>query len=228
MTPSYIIKTTVVSLFLFTMCGNLQDETSVTIEEVENLAIAIWTEKSELYMEYPPIEVGKEVSFHVHLTDLEKFKPITSGKLKIVFTNTANESTTAEVNAPDRPGIFKPVITINKKGLYTMELHLESNQVNDVIIVENVRVGDVEAPTEHEHTTTGAELVSFLKEQQWIIDFKTEIAEGHVIQNSFLTTGTLEYDPKNYSEVSSPVDGIVSVKNNKNLPTIGSSELINL
>ena len=39
-----------------------------------------WTDKTELFMEYPPLVAGQTALFAVHLTRLGDFKPVTAGQ----------------------------------------------------------------------------------------------------------------------------------------------------
>ncbi len=55
-------------------------------DEHEGTAVTLWTEKTELFMEYPALVVGQEAAFAVHLSDLKDFKPVVQGKLTCVFT----------------------------------------------------------------------------------------------------------------------------------------------
>src|SRR5213596_3004867 len=45
-----------------------------------------WTEKTELYMEYPPLVAGQAARFAVHLTKLDDFKALNAGRPRVEFT----------------------------------------------------------------------------------------------------------------------------------------------
>ena len=48
--------------------------------ESPSLNVTDWTDKTELYMEYPPLVTGHSALFAVHLTRLSDFKPLTAGQ----------------------------------------------------------------------------------------------------------------------------------------------------
>ena len=68
------------------------------------------------------------------------FQPIRSGKLICTFTSSDGKSFTYIARKVLRDGIFKPVLSFENPGIYQMKLQLESSQLNDIHIVENVYV----------------------------------------------------------------------------------------
>lgn len=54
--------------------------------ESHSLNVTNWTDKTELYMEYPPLVTGRSALFAVHLTRLSDFKPLTAGRPRIELT----------------------------------------------------------------------------------------------------------------------------------------------
>ena len=60
--------------------------TEIARAEPEGLNVTDWTEKTELYMEYPPLVAGHPAVFAVHLTKLDDFKPVTAGRASVEFT----------------------------------------------------------------------------------------------------------------------------------------------
>src|SRR5262245_44967975 len=60
-----------------------------TAKEPPTLNVTNWTERTELYMEYPPLVAGQQALFAVHLTRLADFKPVAAGQARVEFT-TAN------------------------------------------------------------------------------------------------------------------------------------------
>jgi len=102
-----------------------------------------------------------------------------------------------------------------------MTIDLNGSQVSDRIVVKNVFVysSDDEIPNEDEESSSG---ISFLKEQQWKIDFANEPVISRKMQNSVVVTGEIMAKPEFFSKVVSPVEGIALSKNNENLNSVGS------
>ena len=54
--------------------------TDVPKADAPSLNVTNWTEKTELYMEYPPLVAGRTALFAVHLTTLADFQPLAAGR----------------------------------------------------------------------------------------------------------------------------------------------------
>ena len=52
-------------------------------EEPEALSVTRWTEKTELFAEYPALAVGSTSRFAIHLTRLDRFKAVTEGNVEV-------------------------------------------------------------------------------------------------------------------------------------------------
>src|SRR5580765_8220470 len=73
--------------------------------ETKTLDVTDWTEKTELFMEYPPLVAGKTALFAVHLTQMQDFKPVTAGQARVEFTAEAGGQPTVLTGPqPSRPG----------------------------------------------------------------------------------------------------------------------------
>ncbi len=64
------VLVTVVSVGLSTACRRAADAPKV---EAPSLNVTSWTEKTELYMEHPPLIGGRTAVLAVHLTKLADF-----------------------------------------------------------------------------------------------------------------------------------------------------------
>src|SRR5438477_4104090 len=76
--------------------------------ESPTLNVTHWTDRSELYMEYPPLVAGHTALFAVHLTTLGDFKPVTAGHARVEFTPEAGGQPATIVGPqPARPGAVR-------------------------------------------------------------------------------------------------------------------------
>ncbi|HEX8429873.1 MAG TPA: hypothetical protein VF625_01255, partial [Longimicrobium sp.] len=65
-----------------------------------------WNGATELFLEYPHPVAGKEVgNWAIHLTDMEDFKPITSGMLVVRFVKDGRVMEQFTLPKPARNGI---------------------------------------------------------------------------------------------------------------------------
>ncbi len=187
----------------------------------KNNSVTQFNTATELFMEYPQLIAGVETKFLIHLTDLKDFKAVTQGTLVIEFANQSGNKITFTESKPARAGIFSPLIKLDVPGNYNMTMTLSGAQVSDKIVVKDVVVysSTNEVPKREEEKSS---LISFLKEQQWKIDFETEVVESRELQASVPATGEIIAKPDFYSKVVSPVAGVVLSKNNSSFPKLGS------
>jgi RND family efflux transporter MFP subunit len=144
-------------------------------QEPETISITRWTNKTELFVEFAPLLVGKETSFAAHLTDMETFKPVTEGILRVSFTPPQGKAIVAEAKNPTVPGIYRPVAKIDQPGSYRLAFHRYrpgAAEIYDTIDAGEVKVLEKPEPPAKAKTpqSTG---ITFLKEQQWRMDFAT-------------------------------------------------------
>ena len=185
------------------------------------IAVTLWTERTELFMEYPALVVGEEAEFLAHLTDLRDFSPVTQGQL--IFTFQKSDGTKVQVVAekPSRPGIFIPVVTLADPGVYNLELRLEGPQVEDVIHIADIQVYRSAAEAPHEEEEEGA-AISFLKEQQWKTPFRTETVQSQPLAASVQALGEILPKAQAHAEVPAQVEGIILADQNADMPSIGT------
>src|SRR5262245_6465075 len=68
--------------------------------EATTLNVTHGTEKSELYMEYPPLVAGHSALFAVHLTKLDDFKALNEGTPSIEFVAESGGAPTVVRGSP--------------------------------------------------------------------------------------------------------------------------------
>ena len=76
--------------------------------EAPTLDVTSWTDKTELFMEYPPLVAGQEALFAVHLTRLSDFSAMTAGRPRLEFTpESGGAPAVLQGQEPSRPGVFR-------------------------------------------------------------------------------------------------------------------------
>ena len=91
-----------------------------------------WTAKTELYLEYPRLIIGQTSRFAVHLTRLDDFKPVDSGRVEIRLGNQNGAPETFVTDAPSKAGIFGVDVRPTQPGVQRMSLKLASTNLVDV------------------------------------------------------------------------------------------------
>lgn len=207
-------------------CGHKHDETdehSTNNEKhIKKEAVTIWTDELELFMEHDVITKDNPSNFLVHLTDLTDSKPILDGNLIFEFTGNNNYTENFSVPAPKRPGIYEITLSLKQSGLVSLELILKSNSSERRIKISELVVYDTLVYEEPEEDSHSGSDISFLKEQQWIIDFKTEFPAYKKLQSSVKATGEIIPKLQNFANVSSNIEGIINFNKNKRFPSLGS------
>lgn len=186
-------------------------------------AVTIWTGKTELFMEYPALVVGKDARFAVHLSRMSDFKAVTSGRVRLDFSGSDGGATVATADTPSSPGIFRPTARFERPGVYQVRLVL-TGPVQDTIAAGEVPVyASEEEITEVEEGPAGEELITFLKEQQWKVDFRTEPVRREKIAPSIHAAGEIIPALNREAIVAAPFTGFVPAGEGDPLPLPGTA-----
>jgi membrane fusion protein, heavy metal efflux system len=178
-------------------------------EESEPLSVTRWTDKTELFAEYPPLVAGGTSRFAVHLTRLDNFKALTEGKVEVHLQGGASQPEVFRVDAPSRPGIFGVDVKPAHAGKRELVILVKATGLSD-----EHRIGEVEvhphaeaAQAETKSTAEGMPGISFLKEQQWSLDFGTAVVNEQAVRESIRVPAQLEARPGGAADVVAPIDG---------------------
>ncbi len=192
----------------------------IKAEDHEPLSITVWTEKTELFMEYDEPHAGRETIFLLHVTNIKDFKPISDGHLNLTFNPEHGEPFSVVIDKPEKPGIFKTGVTFKQAGVYTLTVSLKGKTFSDEIIVSDIDViGEEERHDEahHEEKTMGD--IFFPKEQQWVVDFMVGLPVRQQVFSSLIATGEIIPAANAEATLSAPLAGTLSLS--KTLPYIG-------
>lgn len=190
--------------------------------EIGAVVVTQWNDSTELFLEYPhPVAGQRTGNWAIHLSDMEDFQPIRSGRLTVTFRSEENRVETFEVEAPARDGIFLLDPLVREAGTYRVELVLTSPQVNSQHVLSRVTVFSrlEEALAVEDGEDDGG--ISFLKEQQWVIPFALESATEHEVQRTVPAPGEIVPPDGALVQVSALVDGIAPADRNRNAPSVG-------
>ena len=89
-----------------------------TAPELPTLSVSHWTDRTELFMEHPPLVAGATVRFTVHLTTLSDFRPLNEGRPSIELTGADDRVTSLPGSPPVRPGAFRVEGAVPAAGTY--------------------------------------------------------------------------------------------------------------
>ncbi|NNK48357.1 MAG: hypothetical protein HKP01_05760, partial [Gemmatimonadetes bacterium] len=89
--------------------------------ERSTVAVTRWTDRSELFMEYPVFVAGESGRSAIHVTDLNDFSPLSEGQAAVVLRDKDGRVLEFRDGA-SRPGIFGVDLKVDRPGVYEMSL----------------------------------------------------------------------------------------------------------
>lgn len=185
--------------------------------EPDPLSFTIWTKKSELFVEFPPLVVGMESMFAAHFTMMENFKAIEAGNAMVCLLKNQLEVAVDTAQGPSSPGIFRLSLTPSEAGTYQLGFILTSPFFTDSIFIKDIPVyPNMETALAANPVEPEGDDISFLKEQAWKIDFAVEQAERQIIHEVIHTSGEILPVKSDETMLSTNTAGIVFFKS-KNL-----------
>lgn len=212
-------------LVAVTLAGCTGDDHShdVAVEnEPPSRAVTIWTEKMELFMEYPLLVVNEPGKFIIHLTTLDDFQPIRSGKVRLDFRHASGRQFTIEKDSILREGIFTPMVDLPQPGRYDFILSYDGERVDEAFVIDSFEVY-ASADAYPDEAEEGDEGISYLKEQQWKVEFATAPATRREVKHSIHTVAEVTPRGNAFAEVSAPTVGIVRAGGTATIPPVGTA-----
>jgi RND family efflux transporter MFP subunit len=184
------------------------------------VSFTAWGRTFELFVEFEPPIAGRAVKFIVHLTRMSDFKPVRQGRVRITGAYANDESVTVESDTLIRDGIFTPRVIFPDSGECLLALSFQGGEKTESFTIGRFRIHPV--GMEIRTGSDGpADVIAFLKEQQWNTDFATQPAEVRPIRASVTATAMVKPRQNSYAFISSPVSGIVSVQEKSRLVVPG-------
>ncbi len=181
--------------------------------ELPGQSVTVWSGKTELFMEYQPLIVGKEGRFAAHVTVDANGKPVISGSATIKLVMQGSAPLEGHAKEPSNPGIFRPTVKPTKAGKCTLEMTVDSPQLKDSFAVGDCEVFASEAAAK---TALGEEeeapgRITFLKEQAWKTDFGTIAVAERDLQDGVRAAGEIRPVAGKEAQLTAPSGGRVSL-----------------
>jgi cobalt-zinc-cadmium efflux system membrane fusion protein len=190
--------------------------------ELPTLDVTTWTERSELFMEYPPLVAGQPALFAVHLTRLSDFSAMDAGQPRLEFTPEAGGAPSVlQGGAPSRPGVFRVEGPAPPAGPYRWALVIEAPGLTDRHELGRVTVFAEQAEAVAAAEAAGQEdasAISYLKEPQWTNGFATVVVREAELRTSIRAPATVHPLPGGEAIIAAPAAGRLRAAA---LPSIG-------
>lgn len=137
-------------------------------DAAETISITRWADGYELFVELDAPRPGQLVSYHAHVTRLVGYDPVVTGSFEARFERDGASLAVARVDGVARPGIFAPEGKApDAPGTYRLTMIYRDGE--RAVAFDG---GEIVVGADHAAAPPPASL-SFLKEQQWAIDFAT-------------------------------------------------------
>lgn len=203
------LTTALLAAALLTGCSSNGKETKTG--EQEAVRKTAWTAATELFMEYDPPRPGSEASFLAHITVLKDFKPLSDAGLTMTFTPRTGEPVAIKIDKPQRPGIYQASVLFKQAGIYTLTAVYAGRAGSDTITVPGIVVGgpDKDNHEEPHDADTGGAKIAFLKEQQWLVEFKTGRPKRERVSATLTAAGEIIPAPSGDVTVAAPLAGTI-------------------
>ena len=180
-------------------------------EELPGQSVTVWAQRTELFMEYQPLIVGRETRFAAHVTEMPSFKAVTAGSATVTLRYADGATIDATVEAPSSPGIFRPTMKPDKAGACELSLSVTGPQVTESFPVGPCQVfadaAAARAALGQEAEAPGR--ITFLKEQQWKTDFAVVAVAERDLQDGVRASGEIRPVAGRDARLSAPVAGQV-------------------
>jgi membrane fusion protein, heavy metal efflux system len=190
---------------------------------LEALAYTLYTDRTELFVEFKPLVVGTECRFAAHFTALgETFKAFTEGTITLtVDVNGKQVAVTA--TEPQVPGIFRLRLTPNTAGIAKLSFNIKTKSFTDLITIDSVKVySDEKSALADQHEESGgAGNITYLKEQAWKVDFANAPVKKTMFSDIIKTNGQILSAPGDEVIITAKAKGIVLFSGKKTI--VGSA-----
>ena len=180
--------------------------------EIPTVDATIWTDKTELFVEYPVLIVGNTSRFAAHFTILEKHQPVREGSVTVSLIKNG-KGVRHTVDAPASPGIFKPSLQPKDTGVYQLVFDIKTPLLTDRIVMNDIRVfASIEEAVKNIDKDKDDGAITFLKEQAWKIEFQTAPVIQSEIYDVISTSGVWKVSPSDYKTLVATTNGTVTFK----------------
>jgi RND family efflux transporter MFP subunit len=202
--------------------GQAQGHQHASEDSRPALSFTHWTDRTELFMELRALVAGQDSPCAAHVTTLEPFAALAQGSVTVLLRSPAGDER-FESLPPSVPGIFRPVARPNAPGSRRLIVRIQAeglaseHDLGDVTVYETADAARAAIPEEPEPPGR----ITFLKEQQWPIEFGTTIAGERQLRQALRAPGTIRARADGDVVVVAPAAGRVAT-NAGEFPRLGA------
>jgi membrane fusion protein, heavy metal efflux system len=207
------MKSLLAFLFLAMMvssCKNGSGDETGGEQELSSLSYTLYTDSTELFVEFKPLVVGETSRFAAHLTRLgENFTPYTEGRVTVSLLQGA-KGLKNSVDTPSSPGIFRLALKPVRPGVGRLVFDIETRGIKDQIIIDSIEVyPDLRSALAAQPDEVASGDISYLKEQAWKVEFANAPVVRTTMYDVVKAPGQIVSAPGDEVTVAARSNGIV-------------------
>lgn len=215
-------------LLLLQSCGpeNAPSQPAPPGDELEPVSLTLFTEKAELFMEYPTLVAGARARFLAHLTVLATGEPVTKGPVTLETTSPRGARREIVCAGPLRDGLFTPEQTFDEAGAHAARIVIRSPLLEDTIVLPDLVVHADEKAARAAAGPAEADppdAIPFLLEQQWKIAMLLAPAERTTLVRRHPVTAGVATAPGRSAAASAPAAGRLARAPDGRWPAVGDT-----
>lgn len=172
------------TILMLGSCGTAEESHGHAHDEEEQVLVYThYTDSTEVFVEFPLLQVGSASRFLAHLTYLNDFSPVTEGTVDVILRQKGAEKARFRVSEATRDGLFTPVVQPRTAGVYELSISLTNNRVTKEHNLGEIEVYAADAHPHVEQVEPAGD-ITFLKEQQWTQPFATTLVTSKALRLS--------------------------------------------
>ncbi len=168
-----------------------------------------FSDRTELFVEFPRLVVGEKSAFAAHLTTLADFKALTGGKVTVRLSGGGQPDEVFSVEGASQPGIFRPEAMPKHAGDRDLTIEVATPEFSATHELGPFTVYPDRKAAEAEPAPHDDEGIGFTKEQQWKVDFATAEVVTRPIRTAVNATGVLRARPDGEAQLTAAAVGQV-------------------
>jgi membrane fusion protein, heavy metal efflux system len=179
-------------------------------EGLQAVSYTLYSDTSELFVEFKPLVVGTTSKFAAHLTRLgEQFTPYTEGTVTVSLL-VGSKGVKQTATAPTSPGIFRLALQPTQAGMGKLVFDIVTKDFTDQIVIDSVEVfADEKTALAAQPAEEGGSDISYLKEQAWKVEFANAPVRRETMYDVVKATGQILSAPGDEVTVAARSNGIV-------------------
>ncbi len=195
-----------VCALLFAGCG--PDTADEHAHDDTALSYTLYSDKTEVFVEFTPLIVGTRSAFAAHFTRLgESFTPLTQGSVTVSLI-VGERGIRNRADNPSSPGIYRLTLSPTTAGIARLIFDIEADGFTDQIVIENIEVY-ADAASVHAHPADDAGDITYLKEQAWKVAFANAPVRREPFSGILRATGQILPAPGDDVLITATTRGIV-------------------